>query len=198
MPTTELTRAIAALVAKREASLLHGVLGPRKKYPVPDKANFPVYSFDEHMAGFNLAITFCVTDGSHRTYNTGYRTYLGFCLDHNIDNSILTVPSARVGMELADYRICVIGCFMHHCQVVKGLNPRSISTYVSGVRDMFNRDGRDLEVFSSNKLRAMTKSLRIDWRASHEEIFTVKRLPFTLDMMSVLRNDVLDILRNID
>lgn len=165
---------------------MHGSLGSKldiKQKPIGSEV--PEVFIERLVTNFRITMTHCVTDGSHLTYCTGYRTFKTFCEKANIDSTLKVVPTYVLthNMSYNEYKLRIIGAFMSYCSGDMGLHPNTVISYTNGVRDTFRRENLDLSVFHHEQLKDMRKALHIDWRATHEEIAQTKTLPFTLDMM---------------
>lgn len=175
---------------KQKTKLNHGLYGPMegiKKLANTDESasNF----FTRSIKNFQITVSHCVTDSSHLTYSTGYRTYIEFCCRANIDNKLERLPAYAIteGISHGEYKLRVIGAFMSYCAHEKELHPNTVVSYTNGVRDAFRREHLNILVFNEHQLKDMKRALHIDWRATHEEVAHTKTLPFTLDMMTTFK-----------
>lgn len=186
LPSTEITIALEKIKKTRKSKLNHGSSGPNIKRRAPDgEIETSAQFFVRNMANFKVSLSFCVTDNSHATYGIGERQFLRYCLACNIDPKLQVIPAILQGQFTSEvYMIMTIGSFMSFLAVTKGLCPNTISTYVTGVRDSFRRDGRPFVCFSDYRIKQMRMSLQIEWRETHEAKIHSATLPFTLDMMS--------------
>jgi len=188
--STQLTTLLEYNKIKHQSNLVHGSFGPniKKKRNLEEQENESSF-LQRHISNFRVTVTFCVTDSSHSTYNTGFKAYIEFCQLANIDNRLenISIHMLIEGIDLMEYKLRIIGAFMSYCAEVKGLHPKTVANYTTGIRDQWRREHKDLSIFNNIKLKDMRKALLIDWRSAHEEIAQSATLPFTLDMMITLR-----------
>ena len=186
LPSTEITLALDKIKKKRKSKLNHGSSGPNIKRRATDgEVETPAQFFLRNMSNFKVSLSFCVTDNSHQTYGIGERHFYRYCLTCDIDPKLQVIPLSLQGHFSSEvYMIMTVGSFMSYLAVTKGLCPNTISTYTSGVRDSFRRDGRPFVFFSDYRIKQMRMSLQIEWREAHEEKIHTETLPFTLDMLS--------------
>jgi hypothetical protein len=189
VPSTELTMKIINYQDHRKSLLTHGPFGPNVKIKHSSQEIENSNSFlQRHIANYQVTVTFCVTDSSHATYCTGYKAFANFCLLANIDIELTTVSTTILDtIDLKEYKLRIIGAFMSYCAEEKGLHPKTVASYTTGLRDHWRREHKDLDIFNHPKLKDMRKALLIDWRSAHEELAQSATLPFTLDMMKTLR-----------
>jgi len=129
----------------------------------------------------------CVTDTSHRTYETGWRVYNKFCQQAGIDPFLVTTPSYYVAVvAIYDYKVTIIGAFMSHLAIEQSLSPSTVSTYVQGFRDAFRRLHQGLDVFNHPVLKQLKSAITLDYRAVREHASNFRTLPFTVELVMVL------------
>ena len=139
------------------------------------------FSLATHISNSLVYHANCVTDGSHRTYSTGYRAFLEFCRLGGVDPS-LKIKHPMFRLNTSAYNIAVIMSFMSYGASVKGWSPETIRVYVNGIRDQFRRQLFDTEVFKSIHIRDTLAGIRLDYRCVNDEAAEKQRLPFTIEM----------------
>jgi len=157
------------------------------RQPVQPEASDEFYA--RHCNNFITQSVNCITLNSQQTYSTAWKAYTHWCSLAQV-NPLLDGPPKpfQATTFVHDHRIMALGAFMSYLAVDKHLNPDTISTYMSGIRDGFRLQGRDLSVFNHLALKQLKQSIRLDWRLAdaHTKNFS-KLLPLTVDMLIVMR-----------
>ena len=147
--------------------------------------------FGRHCQNFITQSTNCITLNSQQTYTTAWKAYTLWCNLAFIEPMLEKVPNSFLSSTFAfDYKVMAIGAFMSYLAVDKHLHPDTISTYMSGVRDGFRLQCRDLEVFNHLSLKQLKQSIRLDWRTVDAQTRNFsKLLPLTVEMLMVMRKN---------
>jgi hypothetical protein len=87
------------------------------------------------------------------------------------------------------HQVMAIGNFVGYLAFDLSLSPQTIHVYKFGVISWFKSTFLDVSFFKHPVINQLSSSLEIQWRASHE-VAETRRLPYTLDMLYVLKTRV--------
>jgi len=106
---------------------------------------------------------------------------------------MVTQPTSYVAsVAFYDHKVTTIGTFMSYLAFELNLSPSTVSTYVQGVRDAFRREHASLNVFEHPVLKQLRSAITIDHRALHEHAANYLTLPFTVEMVVLLRDRIVN------
>ena len=194
---TDLT--ISLRLEQKRNRLKASLLTPRGNLPsellrLPPSDESQNDFFIRNSANFLIASANCITDTSHRTYSTGWKVYLRFCLSAAIDPWMVCPPASYIAsIAIYDHKVTTIGTFVSYLAFELTLSPSTVSTYVQGVRDSFRREHMSLDCFSHPVLKQLRSAVAIDYRALNDNASDRLTLPFTVEMVVILRDHVINI-----
>jgi len=99
-------------------------------------------------------------------------------------------PSYTASVQVYDYKVTTVGAFMSFLAFELNLSPSTVTTYVQGVRDAFRQEHISLEVFAHPVLVQLKAAIQLDFRAVREHASNFVTLPFTIEMVVILRDNV--------
>ena len=207
-PFTELSSSVSFLQekfanklanSKRRLEASTGVLREVSRGPAPAGLS-PEERYLRCSSNFLISSTLCITFTSQVSYSTGVRAFKSWCMCCNLDSTLVTPPAwFDENSSPFPHEIVSIGAFMCFLSFEKQLHPDTVINYVCAVRSNFRDQHRDLSLFAHPVLKDLRRSLHLDWASKDEnaEHFS-KTLPFTVEMLGVLRTEVLDLTSPLD
>ena len=147
---------------------------------------------------WQCSATLCVTDSSATTYSTGVRMFLDWCMSCNVDPTFITPPSAfDPVIAVFDHKLTSFLCFLGYLAHERGLHPGTVSVYKCGVVYWFKTRFIEHDFMLHPIVAQLSASLRVQWNGKHEAA-EKRRLPFTIEMLSVMNDRTLNLSKPLD
>ena len=194
MPDQRINNLLQAIQAEKAAYFersrraQYPVIDNQEICPVPPPQEMSSDFFSRHCANFEVVSVRCVENSSHQTYSVGYRAWMVFCAKAEIDPQLLESPPDWMHRRIRPgFPVYALGAFLAFLHLERRLQPATASNYLTGVRHMFRAQLLNTDIFEHPMLKNQRRAMTIMTRATHGLDSSTRRLPFTLEMLAVMR-----------